>query len=291
MKGRTSPRGLETAANALHTSREALEEAYKSILDRIDDQSAPLRDLARKAIAWIVCAKRELSVEELREAVSVDAGDASLDARSFPDIDLIIDACAGLVTIHDVFSVQYVGLAHYTTTEFFRHNLSQWSVEAHEYITEICATYMFFDLASSCKPGDVDSVLASHRMLEYVHQNWSIHYRDGVYPHTSEQLFRYVLDDHLWHELTVSENIPSWPVEPAQQFNGLHLAAQKGLSVFVRRLMYDKKSRNYPDQYGRTPLSYAAEAGHLDVVRHLTLDRQRYRDIMSKDSHNIRPVL
>ena len=291
LKGRTSPRGLEVAASALHAGQETLEIAYKSVLARIDDQPAPLRDLAHRAIAWVVCAKRELTAAELREALSVNSGDVSLDQRSFPDIELVIDACAGLITLDDIFSVQYVRLAHHTTTEFLREHLSKWVPDANAYLTEVCATYLFFNLTTKCEGLQLESILASHHMLEYVHENWARHFQEASYAQTSEKLLKYLLDDHLWHRVTRSAQGSSWAVQSAHRFNGLHLAAQKGLHMFVPRLMFDRRPRNRPDETGRTPLSYAAENGHLDVVRQLTQLSRLPATFEVKDSRGLTPLL
>ena len=67
---------INTALDNMTKGKEGLDKAYDDTVDRILNQEQGTRELA---IFWIVCAKRPLNTEELRQALVVEPGTCRLD--------------------------------------------------------------------------------------------------------------------------------------------------------------------------------------------------------------------
>jgi hypothetical protein len=57
----------------------ALDQAYKQAMERIEGQEEGFRELAKRVLAWITCAKRPLTTSELRYALAVEVGESKLN--------------------------------------------------------------------------------------------------------------------------------------------------------------------------------------------------------------------
>ncbi|KAM0474066.1 hypothetical protein ACHAPX_007779 [Trichoderma viride] len=158
--------------------REVLEKAYEQAMDRINSQMPGFRVLGRKVLAWITCAKRKLTIRELRHALAVEVGSTQLDRDNLPGIEDMVSACAGLVTFDEKSKV--IRLVHYTTQEYFDRTQQYWFPDADTDITEICVTYLSF---SVFKRGECSTYKAFRRRLhsnplyDYAAQNWGHHAR------------------------------------------------------------------------------------------------------------------
>jgi ankyrin repeat protein len=74
------------------------------------------------------------------------------------------------------------------------------------------------------------------------------------------------------------------PYEEVFEREQLHLAAQDGDVERVAQLLKDDYQTNVFDELGKTPLHYAVERGHLDVIRILLASGA---DINAHDEHVI----
>ncbi len=133
----------------LSKSPAALDEAYKEAIKRIDGQLVEDRSLARRALSWIIYAKRPLTTQELCCALSVESGDKSQNKDNICDIEDVLSACAGLVVVDKESNV--VRLVHHTTQEYFERIRSTWLPSAQEEIAAGCLTYLSFDTFRSDK--------------------------------------------------------------------------------------------------------------------------------------------
>lgn len=70
---------------------DGLGETYERILTRIG-QNAMKRDVAQKVFTWILCARRPMRIDEVREAVAFGPSDTSWDSDKIPDDDLMIQS-------------------------------------------------------------------------------------------------------------------------------------------------------------------------------------------------------
>jgi hypothetical protein len=140
--GKRSVKAIRTTLKELATGSGAYDSAYASAMERIESQVPDQTDLAKQVLGWIVHAKRQFSAVELQEALGVEAGDAELDRDNCPDVDDMVSACAGLVTIDGSSGV--IRLVHYTTQEYFDRTRHAWFPNADAMITTVCLTYLSF---------------------------------------------------------------------------------------------------------------------------------------------------
>src|SRR5215475_5870437 len=73
-----------------------VDEAYENVFDRIEQQNLGDTSRARKVLSFVTCARRPLTVRELREALAIEPGMKTLELHSLIDDEIWISACAGL---------------------------------------------------------------------------------------------------------------------------------------------------------------------------------------------------
>ncbi|KAK6077363.1 hypothetical protein SCUP234_06775 [Seiridium cupressi] len=70
---------------------------YDQALKRISEQEDSNRDLANRALSLIFCAKRNLTMNELIHALSIEPGDNDFSAENCTLVQILLGVCAGLV--------------------------------------------------------------------------------------------------------------------------------------------------------------------------------------------------
>jgi hypothetical protein len=86
-------------------------------MERIEGQVKDQKELAKQVLSWIAYAKRPLTTLELQHALAIVVGESELDEDNLPEIEDMVSACAGLVTIDKESDI--IRLIHYTTQEYF----------------------------------------------------------------------------------------------------------------------------------------------------------------------------
>jgi hypothetical protein len=74
----------------------------------------PSISLVRRTLQWIAYARPKLSLEELTEVVSREAGDNVLDPEAYPDPEDLLRLCGSLIRR----AHRSLELAHFTVLEF-----------------------------------------------------------------------------------------------------------------------------------------------------------------------------
>ncbi|KAH7127264.1 hypothetical protein EDB81DRAFT_600338, partial [Dactylonectria macrodidyma] len=85
-------------------------------------------------LSWITCAKRPLTIVELRRSLAVEVGTTELDEDGLPE------ACTGSVMIDE--QGDTIQLVHYTTQQYFDKNREKWFPNAETDITTTYVTYL-----------------------------------------------------------------------------------------------------------------------------------------------------
>jgi hypothetical protein len=140
---KTTPRKLTLALEKLPKGSEALDYAYMEGMKRIEGQSTGFRELAKRVLSWITCAKRPLTTSELRHALAVEVDESELDKDNFEEAEDMVSVCAGLVTVNKASDV--IRLVHYTTQEYFERTWTSWFPDAQRDIATACVQYLSFD--------------------------------------------------------------------------------------------------------------------------------------------------
>ncbi|EEU34254.1 uncharacterized protein NECHADRAFT_85540 [Fusarium vanettenii 77-13-4] len=272
---------------------QALDYAYEQALERINSQKPGLRNIALQVLAWITCAKRPLTQLELQHALAVEPDTTQFDEENLPDIQGMVSACCGLVTIENESSI--IRLVHYTTQEYFERTQRTWFPEADAEITKTCLTYLSFDVfEAGALYGDEELIerLRSNPLYDYATQHWGHHARKA--PTLTEKIIEF-LESGRKVEAAGQALLCSTRYEPGSGTGGgtdpdgatgLHLAAYFDLDTVMRSLLesgsIDPNSAASFKWHGdMTALSYAAQMGHVAIVK-LLLEK----DSVDPDSKN-----
>lgn len=298
--GKMSPKalkeGLKDLAKASKLSPDgsnALYDAYDKAMDRIKRQKGDLPWVAMQILSWIVKAKRTMTVLELQHALAVEVGKTKLDEENLPEIEDMVLACSGLVTVDKESLV--IRLVHYTTQEYFERPGKDWFPQAETDITKICATYLSFRVFNSgfCQSdGDFEERLRSNPLYDYAAQNWGLHARKALcLQEVNDFLRSYNLREAATQALMAAQPWPGcsdYSQKVPRQMTGLHLAAYFGIYKAVETLLRYDVDADARDDGGRTPLSWAAASGHETVVKPLVLIDGV--DINSQDNNGQTPL-
>lgn len=258
-------------------------------MKRIEAQGTEVAALAKDILSWIVFARRPLTTVELQHALAVEDGALELDESNVTDVEDMIAACCGLVTVDE--ESRIIRTMHHTAESYLDRTRSRWFPAAEANITRACLTYLSFRPFQSGPCETDDELRERYReapFFTYAAHNWGTHARSDGKQHTS--LIIAFLESGLVVDASSQalfmRELPhrsSGFVECCpRRITGLHLAAYFGLG-YVVRLFNAIVDFNIEDSHGRTPLSYAAEAGH-DVVIQVLLEQQARPAVKDRDS-------
>lgn len=280
-----------------------LNDAFGSTIERIKQQPKDSADQAVRTLRWIHLAERPLSVEELLHALATEKGHSDLDRDNFPGRKTFLACCLGLAIVDDETST--VRLVHYSLEEYLNTH-DQVFQYGHEYITQICLTYLLFesttnDLASKAIEDKIESKgqnrawTSKFALFQYATCHWGHHARKG-YPlgeSTLSLALEYLCMD--WQKRHNSVRFLYWhltsldsPALDTQLFSSLHIVAFFGIHQVLSDIRLADSAADSVDSLYRTPLSWAARNGHEAVVKLLL---EKGADPDSFDSRRRTPFL
>ncbi|KAK6340292.1 hypothetical protein TWF730_002056 [Orbilia blumenaviensis] len=253
-----------------------LYQVYSNTVDRIRNQERGSRGLAEKALFWVVHAKRQLTTEELRHALAVEPDTSKLDEDNLVSLEDIVSCCAGLVTVDE--NSKIVRLVDSAIAYYFRNRWNFPDVQ-NDLIAVTCLTYLSFDVFDEGPVSDLQSRLQQNPFYDYAAQNWADHTID-----VQESVLDLALK-FLWNDsktLAASQLLS----RGNNALCGLHLVCYSGLELIAKSFI-TQDNANAKDRSGRTPLSYAAESGRVEVVE-LLLANGAHPDI--EEENGWRPL-
>ncbi|KAK7955119.1 hypothetical protein PG988_015813 [Apiospora saccharicola] len=242
---------------------EVITDAYDRIMKRIDGKRKQTQKTATRALSWITAAKRPLRTTELQHAFAVKKGLTKPDNKNIPDIEDLVSACCGLVTVDE--ESQVIRLAHYTIQEYFERR-PKWFKKAQAEITRTCTRYLSFETFEDGHVQELDELqtrLRSNPLYDYAATYWGFTLA--------------IANDVLWALKRDQLGLNSGDLEKFLPFPedmaGLHLGAYFGLTDTVEGILnaYDIDSLDGPEH--RTPLWWAAAQGNHEVVELLLLSK------------------
>lgn len=259
-----------------------LSQAYDQSMDRIQKQKPGFRQLAEKALLWIVFARRPLMIMELMQAVGIDENESVFDDDNIPQLEDVISACAGLAIVDEESSI--VRLVHYTTQEYFEQHQDRWFPDAEWSMASACIAYLFTwghrEWPTLKGHFLSESKVPAHRLYHYAASHWGDHLASAP---THYQLSSIVMEFlQSGKELDRCGQDMSWGFE---MFNGdddfalggrnaLHFSAHFGLVEAIKELLLkgdDPNAANIGDNGNRTPIFYAIRSGKdcavIELVR------------------------
>jgi nucleoside phosphorylase len=241
---------------------------YQRLLQQIDDKEALV-----PILQWVVLAARPLTVNELTVATGIKA------SGNFSATEVtknLLRLCGLLVKIEG----NVVNLVHESAKEFFQSNqvnikgISRFrmSHDTHRALMRTCLEHVERGYKT---PGSIDESSGHDALLTYASQYWPVHFHHAmdVIDAPSEFARPFFQADSpirdewwkfYWEQEKNGGNPPS--------FTLLHLAAYLGNVAWAKLLISERASAiSRKDNYGRTPLSWAVNRGHRDMVE-LLLD-------------------
>ena len=279
---KTTIKAVKQALKALPRGEGALHHAYGETLTRIESQLPGFALLAKNTLMWLVYAKRELTIQELRCALAIEENSSELDADNLEDADEIITACKGLVILDH--KTEIVRLVHFTTQQFLKTALPGWAPHAQERITRACLQYLSFrPIRSSLRGEKLKCLLSEHNIGDYVRAQCQDHI-----------LLRYVLGHCVsharscWNEAIENlflewfcdeQNLAiyledfavmprPWGVSFSRKNNtALHMSAVLDCEEITAKLLSDGKINvNAINDKGKTALHTAAQYGRCAIA-------------------------
>ena len=237
---------------------------------RINSQGAGFRELAHKVLSWIIRGKRPLTTLELQHAIAVNIGSQKIDEDDIPDIEDMVSACAGLVTV-DVES-GIIRLVHYTTQEYFRRTWNSLFPNAETDIARTCITYLSYDVfeAGYCSTEEeFEARLQDNVLYDYAARNWGYH-TYGTPCESDDLLIKFLKSGPKTaaasQAMEASPHYRSYGYGQMYKTVGVHFAARFGLQHAIRILRIDQVELDTKDPWEKTPLQYAAQNGHKEVA-------------------------
>lgn len=289
---RTALKGLRKASAISPNGPSALDEAYNKALERIQRQRGDLPRDALLILSWIVKAKRQITVPELRDALAVEIGKSALDGENAPTIEHMTKACAPLIVVDRESNI--VRLVHYTTQEYFERTQDIWFKNAQIDITKISITYLSFSVFESgfcTSQAQFDDRLKTNNLYHYAAENWGHHAREAL----NIGLEAIVIVDFLENEtkreafsqalmVAQSQRTYNSSQDAPRHVTALHLAAYFGLYDVAIKLLEKGHDPDIKYTKGITPLWWACRNGHAQVVK-LLLGKNVNLELKDKADH------
>ena len=236
---------------------------YQRLLEQIDDKEALV-----PILQWIVLAARPLTVDELTVATGIKP------SGTFSATEVIknrLRFCGLLVKIER----GVVNLVHESAKEFFQSDqvntkgisMFRMSQDTHRSLMRTCLAHVERGYGA---PGRIDERSGYDSLLPYAGQYWPVHFHHAIDVIDAPSEFSrpfFQVDSPIreewwkfyWEQEKNGRNPPS--------FTLLHLAAYLGNVAWAKMLISEHaRLIRRKDNYGRTPLSWAVNQGHRDMV-------------------------
>ncbi|KAG7408365.1 Ankyrin repeat domain-containing protein 50 [Fusarium oxysporum f. sp. rapae] len=295
-------KGVETAVATLPRS---INEAYEQILNKSKEDP-----MVRKALSIILVAIRPLTLSEMNVAVNIGYTSQSihdLDLEDDEDFKTRLRSWCGLFVSINQGNIYFI---HQTAREFLLADLASpttvsselhWhhsitTRHAHAVLAELCVLYLNFFNSNVSLLTDMDGA-AGHYVdrrpfLDYSAETWGTHFRKAGFIDDATIIpFALRICDSGSKSYSVWFRIywKTTGMSTTKYFTDLMLASYYGHCVIVK-LLLDKGAEieSKDDEYGRTPLSWAAKNGHKAIVKLLL---ENGADIEAKDKDGRTPLL
>lgn len=266
---------------ALSDLKDDLDPAYDDLIRRVYTQGHQKVRRAEQIIGWIAFAIRPLTVAEIQTALAIEFNDKDLDEQAYPDINFLVSACAGIVTIDQ--ESQLIRFVHNSFQDYFVRKVQTTKFSnAQADITRTCLTYLLFETFEQgyCQSDDdMEKRLARYPLLRYAAGQWGFHAR-GELEHVKsiqDLIVRFLEKENNMSCSVQAMQVSSHRYEGYSQIgprkvHGLWLATHFGLTEICKLLLENGCSVDDSTSDGATALHEAANNG-FDEVMKILLDK------------------
>ena len=266
-----------------------LGEVYRGTIERIKAQGGDKSRLGMEALMWISHAERPLRANELCHALAIELGSMDFNAGNTPSITTLVSCCQGHITVDNEAST--VRLIHFTLKEYLSAHPDIFSTP-HSTMAEVCLTYLNSQQVKAI-PLDDDPDLYDMPFLEYSSRYWGVHAKRELSA-MSISLALQLLQDYDGHisiellfrfEYCYLQDVETW-----YPFSGLHCASFFRIVDIVAALAgLGCCYMNGEDFLWHTPLAWAAQKGHEEVVK-ILLERGEVNTDQSDSASDRTPL-
>lgn len=271
-----------------------VDQTYEKAIQRISPGDRPL---AERILMWITFAMRPLSTQELQSvlAVNENVSSASMAKGYMLSIRKILNVCEGLVVVDHQVEPNVMRFIHPTVRSYFEAYFD--TRKAHRSLVLACNRYLKFeDLKTKVhKRHELIARYESLPFLRYAALNWGHHARQTQDEELCRDLVTFLKNEsslicmaqamdpldldtisavyiaaHFGLLEVVNQLLAQDAGAVHERMYGetaLHNAACKGFVAVVSTLLCHGSNPGLPSEDGRTPVSLAAENGHLAIVR------------------------
>jgi hypothetical protein len=270
----------------MHLPKE-LDQTYEEAIRRIDSQNEDDSLLARRALSWIVFAKRAMTVSELRHAIAVEgleANENELNDDGLVEEDLLVAVCAGIVIVDN--ESQIIRLIHYSTQEYFNRLRDSIFPDARRALTNSCLRYLSLKsfVEGSCLTDQhLQQRLVEYPFFMYAALHWGDHARDVLGYGCLDVIISFIKKNNLRQAViqvtAVAEHgFHCWSQRYPRNVPALVHTASFGLDLAMNELLRSNSNVECCGSDLRTALMAAAENGHETTVT-LLLDHGALQNV------------
>ena len=251
----------QDSLDALERLPPYLDAAYHEVWDRIDKSKS--KATATKVLSWILHARRPLTIDELREAISVRPfRQTALQPKLFIREDALVKYCHGLITIDEndeSDKPRTVRFTHSTIREFLEKFYLD-KLLTNVDLAKICLTYLTLDEFELGPCHDTYTLLrqmGQHRFWSYCVENWGAHTRGEA-------------------------------EEDQEVVKGVcNLLASTEARASMHQLILSQHGFTKPVFVSSTPIRVLAEQGLITIYQYLLkMDPKAFPQIESNEVHN-----
>ncbi|KAL8932770.1 MAG: hypothetical protein Q9216_006685, partial [Gyalolechia sp. 2 TL-2023] len=277
IKVKTSP---EEVKDALENLPQGYDDSYKATMERIEATSLAnpndtSSSLARRALMWVVCSYRPLSLAELQEALAIDVDNPDSRSSHRYDKETLLEITAGLLYVNG--DESSVNLCHTTALEYFKKTQATWFPNPASKMARCCLHYLGRpDFAKPCagirEDEEFEKRKIRHPFLAYAYSYWGNHAHDArPDSNVQDSVLKYLDDSErvdsfvqaAWYLNSTSS--ATWDVRKG--VTSLHVAAWFGLTEAVTYFLDQGLDIEIQDPAdGLTSLMLACRRGKAETV-------------------------
>ncbi|KAH9474934.1 hypothetical protein JR316_0012029 [Psilocybe cubensis] len=185
---------MTSLTNSLDGLPDDIQSMYLSLMDSINSQKGEYPSFVKRAMTWIMYARRPLTASELQHALAIRDGENSFNTRDIPTQDLFTTLSCGIIEIQP--RSQTVRLVPYEFLDGHPDTLLQ---TPHFFIAKSCITYLTafrFTTLGKMSYAAFEALVKSQDapLLEYAYQNWVFHVREcGEDSYPTETVHNFIL--------------------------------------------------------------------------------------------------
>lgn len=170
---------IKAIRKALDSLPGKLDDLYHEAMERIRQQPEDDKRLAEQTLIWVVHAYEPLRFETIQHALAVECGTQSFDPENLSDSDLILNVCAGLLTLEPESS--NLRLVHYTAQDYFKsHPVLPCP---HGEIVKTCVNFLSYEILRHPPPQPSwdrrwyfrNQDVSLSYLYRYVSEFWAVH--------------------------------------------------------------------------------------------------------------------